>query len=200
MLMTDSIASLNTVVEQRTHAVWFLVTGVSLMVLGVLALCATGVVTSAGLLLFGVLLFAAGASQVLSAVLARGWRGFVFYLACGVMYLAAGLLVLQDPTLGTALFTVLLGSSFLVAGFARLILALISHYLGGWEYGLCGGAFTVAIGVALIPGGLDQLWLIGLAFGIDILELGAGWLLIGVGLRRLQPTSQDGDSATYFLG
>ena len=64
---------------------WFLVLGILLMVVGLVAMGATFIATLASVMVFGFLLLAGGTIQIVNAFLARTWRGFFVHLLAGTL-------------------------------------------------------------------------------------------------------------------
>src|SRR2546430_14603659 len=87
----------------RLHRCWacFLVLGIVVMVVGVMAIGAAFIATFTTILAFGALLLAGGVVQIVNAFLGRGWRGFFVHLLVGVIHLIVGTLMLEYP-LGAA--------------------------------------------------------------------------------------------------
>src|SRR3954452_9112971 len=93
---------------------WFLILGIALILLGVLAIGVPFVATLTTVLVFGILLLAGGVVQVVSAILARGWQGFFLHLLAGVLHFIVGGLMIERPLLAAEALTLLLAVAFFV--------------------------------------------------------------------------------------
>ena len=71
--------------------------GVALILLGIAAIASSFVATLVTTLTIGALLLLGAIFQIVTAIWGRTWRGFVLHLLGGVLYLVAGLFVIQSP-------------------------------------------------------------------------------------------------------
>src|ERR1700748_1444273 len=78
----------------RGNWFWFVILGVSLVVLGTVALGAVVIASLAAAVAIGVLLLLAGGAETLGAFWGRGWSGFFLHLLSGVLSIVVGLLFL----------------------------------------------------------------------------------------------------------
>lgn len=84
----------------RENRTWFVGIGILLVVLGTVAIIAAFTATLATVLFFGLLLLFAAAAQILHALTAARWRGFVIHLLSAILYAAIGGLIVYDPVAG----------------------------------------------------------------------------------------------------
>jgi uncharacterized membrane protein HdeD (DUF308 family) len=70
----------------RAHWVWFLVLGITLIVIGTIAVGMPFVASLATAVTFGVLLLVGGVAQLAGAFWTRDWSGFLLSLLMGVLY------------------------------------------------------------------------------------------------------------------
>src|SRR5262245_50204390 len=131
--------------DVRRNWGWFLVLGIALILLGIVAFVATPLATLATILLFGWLLLGSGVVEAIAAFYARQWSGFFLHLLAGVLNFVVGLLIIGHPLASAAGVTLILAVLFLVGGFFRVCAAVAMkppHW--GWE--LFGGAVTAILG------------------------------------------------------
>lgn len=166
---------------------WLQTLGIVMMVLGAIALFATFTVTLATVVLFGLLLLVGGIAQLVHAVAPRsynvGWEVFG-----GILYGAAGGLLVFDPVSGAIGLTLLLAIFFLGIGLLRLTLGFQTRKLGGIGGGgmLLTGALDLALGFLIVIGWPEiSMWVIGLFVGIELLVAGAVILFFSAALRRI---------------
>jgi uncharacterized membrane protein HdeD (DUF308 family) len=81
--------------------------------------------------------------------------------------------------------TLFLGAALVVSGIMRIILAFSVHQEAPWIWMLLSGAVTLVLGcVILARWPVSSLYILGLFLGIDLILAGAGWIGLGLGLRR----------------
>jgi uncharacterized membrane protein HdeD (DUF308 family) len=113
---------------------WFVVLGIGMIALGAIARLSVGSDVAAGTILIGASPLVAGAFQIMHAFLTKEWYGFVVSLSCGVLYLIAGLLIMNEPVQGALALTILAGATLAVSGIMRIVLALEHRDMPGLGY------------------------------------------------------------------
>jgi uncharacterized membrane protein HdeD (DUF308 family) len=171
--------------EVRRNWGWFLVLGISLVVLGVFAISWSLLATIASVLLFGWLLVISGVLEVASSIWARRWTGFFLHLLAGVLDVVVGLLIVTHPVAAAAALTLLLAAFFLVSGAYRIATAVALRF-PNWGWALLGGVVTVLLG-AMLWGEWPEtaLWFIGLCVCIELLFRGWTWVMFALTVRGL---------------
>src|ERR1700693_5644350 len=103
---------------ERLRAKWASITafGVLLVVLGFAALFFSLVATIATVTLNGLLFLIAGAAEIGIGMHARSWGQFFLWVLGGILYVAAGVLCIVNPVLGSVILTLLLGAGLIAAG------------------------------------------------------------------------------------
>src|SRR6266478_3934188 len=81
--------------ELRRNWGWFLVLGIALIILGMVALSASMIATIASIFFFGWLLLIDGVFQAMLAFWARQWSGFFLHLLAGVLSVIVGFLMIS---------------------------------------------------------------------------------------------------------
>jgi uncharacterized membrane protein HdeD (DUF308 family) len=173
---------------------WFLILGIALMVVGVMAVGAAFIATLTTIFVFGCILLAGGVVQIVNAFLARSWRGFFVHLLVGVLHLIVGVFMIED-TIGAAVaLTLMLAVAFLVAGVFRIVAALKDDFAGrGWV--LLNGVITLLLGIAIWRRWPESsLLVIGLFVGIDLIFNGWSWVMLGLLVKTHAPPSQQVES------
>lgn len=163
---------------------WFVALGVLLIALGVLSWLDVATVTLASTVVIGTLLLVGGVFQILHAFVNPRWRGFIFGLLAGVLYVIGGLLIISEPVQGAILLTILLVAAIIVGGIVRIVLALRHREVRAWGIVLLSGVVSFVVGGLLYanmpwPG----LWLLGTLIAVELVIQGAGWLYFGIALR-----------------
>jgi uncharacterized membrane protein HdeD (DUF308 family) len=164
----------------RKSWVWFLILGVVLIGAGTLAIAAAFITTLTSILLFGILMLGGGAVQLINALLARNWKGFVLHLFAGLLYLVVGALMAEHPVQAAEGLTLMLATAFLVGGVLRVVYALIHSFVGrGWV--VMNGFISLLLGIAIWRQWPESsLWVIGLFIGIDLIINGWLWVMLGM--------------------
>jgi len=171
----------------RTGWGWFVALGVVMILLGVFAWFDVVAVTLAGTIFIGAALLVGGVLQAVHAFMDRSWGGFVLQVVAGVLYAIAGLLIMAEPVRGAVVVTIMLAVVMIVAGIARIVMALRHWHMGGSGLLLLGGLISAIVGIALyftLP--WSGLWVLGTLIAIELIFHGAAWFEFGLALRRVQ--------------
>jgi uncharacterized membrane protein HdeD (DUF308 family) len=173
----------------RDHWALFLIEGVVLVLLGVLAIAIPPLATLAVTILLGWLLLISGGVGLVTTILARRAPGFGWSLLSALVGIAAGLILLASPISGSVSLTLVLIAFFLIEGVASIMYA-IEHRRGlsaRWGWLLVSGIVDVILAFIVfagLPG--TALWAPGLLVGINMV-LG-GTALIAMALRARTAT------------
>jgi uncharacterized membrane protein HdeD (DUF308 family) len=169
----------------RGNWFWFVILGVSLVVLGTVALGSVVITSLAAAAAIGVLLLLGGAAEAVGAFWCRGWSGFFLELLSGVLSIVVGLLFLRAPTGALAALTLLLACFLMVGGFFKIVTAVVYRF-AAWGWSLAGGIIDVVLGQMIwAEWPASALWVIGLFVGINLLFRGFNWIALGLALRSL---------------
>jgi len=161
----------------------FLFLGLTLVILGILAIGSSFFVTMMTVAVIGVFLMVGGILQVINAFYTGRWSGFLLHVILGILYLVVGFMLLDAPMLNAITLTFLLASFFIVIGLFRMIGALTTHF-PGWGWTLFNGVVTFLLGVLIYKHWPSSgLWVIGLFVGIEMVFAGWYWIMFASGLR-----------------
>jgi uncharacterized membrane protein HdeD (DUF308 family) len=171
--------------ELRPKWGWFLVLGIALLVLGVVALAVPWLTTLTSVLLFGWLLVFGGVFEVVAVFWAKEWRGIVLHLLGGILSIVVGALVVAHPDAGVLALTLLLATLFLAGGLFRVGAAVVLR-LPNWGWAVAGGILTALLGVAIwIMWPFSALWVIGMFVAIELMFRGWAWVMFAFGARQI---------------
>lgn len=164
---------------------WFAALGVILTAAGVLGLIASGILSLATTLLIGWIFVIGGVLAVAHAVLRRGWNGFLYDLASGLVTSLIGVLIVTRPLAGLGVMTAAIGVSFLVGGVLWLILALTrANPYGSWT--LFHGVIDLLLGgMILSDWPYSSEWVLGTLVTIHLLITGTRRIALGLAARSL---------------
>jgi uncharacterized membrane protein HdeD (DUF308 family) len=169
----------------RGNWYWFVILGVALVVLGLIAMGSAFIASLAVAVAIGTLLVLGGIVEALGAFWCRGWSGFFLHLLSGVLSIVVGLMFLRAP-LNALLALTLLAACFLMVGGVFKIVAAVSYRFAAWGWPLVSGVIDVLLGL-LIWQDLPEsaLWVVGLYVGINLLFRGFNWIALGLAVRSL---------------
>ncbi|HVB79186.1 MAG TPA: HdeD family acid-resistance protein [Candidatus Binataceae bacterium] len=177
---------LNTGIEEvREHSTWFLVIGIALVILGLVAIGYTVEMTVVSVMFLGWLLIIAGLFEVVHGFTRRPWSGFFVNLLGGVLYAVVGLVMVANPARAAVVLTLLIAIVLIVAGVFRLFIALsTAPHHRGWL--ILNGAISIVLGVMIWDAWpVSGLWVIGLFIGIDMIFDGWTEIVLALSARRL---------------
>jgi len=164
-------------------AIWAIVLGIALAVVGVVAIGHPVVTSEVTMVFFGVLLLLGSGVQLASAVWARGWGGFFLQVLVGLLYFFVGVVAVERPLLSAEVYTVLLAIFFVAIGLYRVVMALRLRF-SGWGWSVLNGAVTLLLGLLIWQGWpASGLWVVGTFVGIELLFNGLSWVMLGLALR-----------------
>jgi uncharacterized membrane protein HdeD (DUF308 family) len=167
----------------RHHWVMFLIEGIVLVLLGILAILAPQLASLAATVFFGWILLLSGVIGLISTLRARHAPGFIWSLVSALLGIAAGVILLGWPVRGTFSLTAVLIAFLLIEGVVSILFALEHRrgLSGRWGWMLASGVLDVLLGAILLaglPG--TALWALGLLVGINLIF--GGWAMIGMAL------------------
>ena len=168
----------------REHWVLFLVEGIILLVLGVLAIIVPMLATLAVAIFIGWLFLISGVVGVITTFWARHAPGFWWSLLSAVLGIAAGVVLLAWPVTGAVSLTLLLIVFFIIEGVASIMYAFEHkrELSGRWGWMLVSGIIDLIL-AAIIWAGLPgtAAWALGLLVGINLLF--GGGAMVGMALH-----------------
>ena len=164
---------------------WLLAVGILSVILGTVGLGMTWMLTLVSVVYFGVLLIVIGVAQLLQTFKAAGWRSTFLQILIGLLYLAAGIMVVSRPLLASLTLTWALGFALIVVGVMRIVVGVQHRGTSGWGAGVVGGIITLLLGLLILakwPS--DALWVIGLFLAIELIVNGYTQILVALAARR----------------
>lgn len=186
--MGTADAAIHELKHLRSHWWWFMLLGLLLVAAGTAAIvvpAATVGTTFAVALFFGALLMVAGVATIVSSFWIGRWGGFLVQLLVGILYLASGFVITENPAVSILAMTIFVAVSFVVLGIFRSVSALVIRF-PQWGWALLNGVVTLLAGVIIyrqLP--FDAFWVIGLLVGLEMLFNGWTWIMLAVALRRM---------------
>jgi uncharacterized membrane protein HdeD (DUF308 family) len=162
---------------------WFLVLGIALIVLGVLALGDTILLTLVSVVFLGWLLIISAIFHAVQWVRGHEERHFLDLLVC-VLDFVVGLILLSNPAGGALAITLVLAVFFLVGGLMRVFGALSSD-APHRAWAVLEGVVSALLGILLwVHWPSSALWFVGFAIGIGLIFRGWTWIMLALWLRQ----------------
>lgn len=183
---------IQTTLANSLHAHWrpFLVEGVVLLILGILAIVVPPIATFAVEILIGWLLLISGIVGLIATLRMRGAPGFWWSLLSAVLGIVAGVVLLRWPLSGALSLTLILTAFLTIEGVASIFYALEHkrELSGRWGVMLLSGIVDLVL-AGMIFAGLPgtAAWAIGLLIGINLVFGGAALIAMALHARNSAP-------------
>jgi len=164
---------------------WIVALGVVYLIAGFVALGSVVMATVASVLVVGAMMIVAGAAEIIGAFQMKSWGKFLIWALLGVLYVIAGFLTFDNPLFAAVLLTLFLGASLIAFGAVRLFLAFSMKRESPWVWVALSGAITLLLGLLIVARWpVNSVYILGLFLGIDLIMAGAGWVSLGLALKR----------------
>jgi uncharacterized membrane protein HdeD (DUF308 family) len=189
MTMNQTSGRMSRAVASAIHEHWvlFLIEGIVLLILGVVAILVPLIATLAFTILVGWLFLISGIVGLIATFWARNAPGFWWSLISAVIGILAGLALLTSPVVGALSLTLVLVAFFIIEGIASIMYA-VDHrrqLTSSWFWMLLSGVIDLIL-AAIILAGLPgtAVWALGLLVGINMLFGGAALIAMALAARR----------------
>lgn len=170
----------------RQASTWSILWGVSLIVLGMLAVGSPLLAAVAVNAFIAWLLVLAGVVHLIIAFHAHGAGSMIWKLLVGIAYIAFGVYLVAHPVLGVASLTLVLASLFLVEGIFDIVLFFRMRPLQGSSWILLDGIVTLALGLMIYarwPS--SSAWAIGTLVGVSMIFSGVTRVMLSLAVRKV---------------
>lgn len=185
MNQPGNIAELQRAVEKSIHDHWvlFLVEGIVLVVLGLVAIIVPQLAGLAVAILVGWLFLISGIVGLVMTFMARQAPGFWWSLLSAVLGIAAGIVLLVSPLRAMVTLTLLLIVFFTVEGILTIMYALEhkKELSGRWGWMLASGVVDLILAGLILAGfpGTAE-WALGLLVGINMVFGGTSMIAMAL--------------------
>lgn len=163
---------------------WAIGLGVLMMIFGIIGIAAPFATSVTLAWMIGILLLAAGVTQLVHAIRFAKEPGRVGNFLYAIITLVAGILVFRNPVAGTVGITAVIAFYLIVGGISKIMLSA--------EYPLHRGAMLVSAILSIVLGAIllvtfptTSLFVPGLFFGIDLLFFGGSTIGFALELRKI---------------
>ncbi|HEY6259888.1 MAG TPA: HdeD family acid-resistance protein [Xanthobacteraceae bacterium] len=172
------------------HWVLFLVEGIILVVLGLIAIVVPPIATLAVEIIFGWLFLLSGIVGLITTFWMRNAPGFWWSLLSAVISIGAGIVLLAWPLSGIVSLTLVLIAFFTIEGIVSIMYALEHkrELSGRWGWMLASGIVDLIVAAIIfigLPG--SAAWAIGLLVGINLVFGGSALIAMALHARELGP-------------
>ena len=176
------------------HAHWklFLIEGIVMMALGLLAIAVPEVASLAITIFIGWLFFIGGIFRTVSLLQHRSMPGFGWSLVTALLAIVLGLVLLLRPIAGVLTLTLALIAFFILEGLSAILLALEHRrHLPSWGWVLFSGLVDLLLAFLLWDGWPSSAdWAIGLLVGINMVFLGLSLIMTALAARTMAPENR----------
>ena len=165
---------------------WIVALGVIFMLAGVIALGSVVVATASAVLIVGIMMIMAGVAEIFAAFRVKDWGKAIFWGLLGALYVAAGIIAINNPFAAATILTLFLGIALIAGGVVRMFLAWHMREAGKpWGWIVVSGIISILLGAMIIAKWpYSSFYVLGIFLGIDLIFIGSSWLTIGLALRR----------------
>jgi uncharacterized membrane protein HdeD (DUF308 family) len=178
----------------HNHWILFLIQGVILAALGLLAIGAPLLATAIVVKLAGWLFFVGGIVGLASFFTGRDVPGSVWSFITAALAILAGIYILRQPLSGMLSLTLVLTAFFIAQGVSQIFAALAHRRaLKSWGWVLLSGIVDLILAVIILMGWPQtSAWVLGLLVGINLLMFGISFIMTSMAARHVS------DEATEF--
>jgi uncharacterized membrane protein HdeD (DUF308 family) len=165
---------------------WLVGFGVFSVIAGMIAM-GSGVMlaTATAVFIIGFMMLMAGVAEIVAAFNAKDWTHRVLWLLLGALYVIAGFVCIQNPFQAATLLTLMLGIALIVGGLLRVFLATRMKQGTPWGWVVASGIITFLLGLMIVAKWpISSAYVLGIFLGIDLIFIGAGWITMGLALKR----------------
>ena len=166
----------------------FLVMGLSLICLAILAWLRSARASVTSVYFFGWLFVIASAIETMNASITGGWSGFYIHLIGAILFGVTGYMLLTYARSDAQITSLVVAMYFIIAGIFNIIAPLTANVPDrGWH--TWAGFITLVLGPALLGNWtgkrihVSEFRVIGIFIGLDLFFRGVAFTLFGLGLR-----------------
>lgn len=173
---------------ESTSANRFLLLGIVLLIIGLIAVIQPLLVEKGLLWIIGLLMIVGGCTQAIKGLQSGERNDKSFNLVAGLLFVVLGIVIIVCWFSLLAFFTVIIGILFLLQGVWTLMVALSARHAQGHIAMLLSGVLSLIIAILILarwPGSTE--YVVGILFGINLIFHGAALVALGSTLRKTIP-------------
>jgi uncharacterized membrane protein HdeD (DUF308 family) len=170
----------------KLHWRAFLIQGIVMMVLGLVAIALPHLSTIAIELFLGWLILFGGVFRTLTLLRSKSAPGFFWSLVTALLVVVLGIVLLLRPAEGVLTFTMILIALFIVEGVTAIIISLqLREHLKTWAWTLLSGIVDLVLAFFIWQGWPSTAgWALGLLVGINMFFLGNSLTMTALVARK----------------
>ena len=172
----------------RAHWRLYVLQGVLMIVLGVLAVAAPAFATLTVDIYVGWLFLISGVLGLIAMFSARNVPGFLWTLVTALLSIIVGGVLLWKPAEGAVSLTIVLTAFFIVEGIFQAVAAFTYRDAmpSSWGWLLASGLADFALAAIIIAGWPGTAaWVLGLLVGVNLLTTGWAVVMVALGARDI---------------
>lgn len=179
------MSNASTIKYLREHASLFMLLGIGLVILGVLAVIYAFTSTLISIMYLGFFLLIGGVFEGVKAFkMNRAGHFFLHALLC-ILYIIAGLYLFFNPAINAITLTLVLAIFFIIAGIFRIAVALTKN-VPHKTWLLINGIISILLGALIwYQWPISGLWVIGTFVGIDLIFTGWTWIMLASTVKHI---------------
>jgi len=172
------------IIVQRAST-WSILWGVSLIILGMLAVGSPFLAAVAVNVFIAWLLVLAGVVHLTVAFHTREAGSLIWRVLVGVAYIVFGVYLVARPAVGVASLTLVLASLFLVEGVLNIALFFKVRSVQGSSWLLLDGIVTLLLGLMIyLQWPSSAAWAIGTLVGVSMIMSGVTRVMVSLAVRK----------------
>ena len=163
---------------------WFKILGIILIVLGIFSILIPIVTELAVVLLIGIALIISGVAHIIHAIPTRNWKGVFFGILSGIIFLIAGIILIDKPGEALEFFTLVFAMLIFMEGIFEIFtfFQLPSDAPRGWV--LFSGIVAVFLATLIWrQWPWSSAWFLGTIIGVTLIL--KGWALVSLANAKL---------------
>ncbi len=172
--------------QLKHNAPWFATLGVSLILLGALAIYFSVFTTLISIFYLGISLVILGLFEAVQSLHIRMWSKFFLHVFLSVLYLVGGALIVAYPLLSEINITLFISFFFIVTGLLKIFFAL-THHMINRIWNILDGIISLLLGILILQQWpASGLWVIGMFVGINMLLTGWTWVMLSYEIKQIR--------------
>jgi uncharacterized membrane protein HdeD (DUF308 family) len=163
-----------------------LLLGVSLIILGVVALTNTVFFSVISIFFLGWIFIVSGTIEAIQAIHYRKNGRVFMHVVNAILSVFVGVMLFANPIEGTLIVTILIAVYFCVMGAVRIVISLrVKTPYWGWT--LLDGLISFILGVFILVNlQTEGLWILGFFIGINLIFSGWSQLMLAIAAHSLE--------------
>lgn len=163
----------------------FLFSGIFFIIGGMMAIFMPLASTIAVKFIIGAILLVMGVVEIVQGFGVKGWLGFIWNLALGVIFCFAGLYLLSGPLSGLMTLTLLVALTFIAQGILEVFYGFQMRPANGANWIMLSGVISAIAGIMIFTGlPVSGAWVLGFLAGISLLSSGVTNIALAMAGRK----------------